>query len=90
MDVLVHGRYTGHTPAIVMGEVEAHLIAVTGSEPPNGREHWTRPLLADTRVELSVVPHISDDTVRQTLKKPRSSRGSSSNGAFLPTRMPRV
>jgi transposase len=90
MEALVHGRYTGHNPAIVTGEVEAHLIALTCSEPPNGREHWTMQVLADKLVELSVVTHISDETVRQTLKKTRSSPGSSSNGAFLPKRMPRL
>lgn len=87
VDALVHGRYTGHNPSIVTGEVEALLIALTCSEPPNGREHWTMQLLADKLVELSVVPQISDETVRQTLKKMRSSPGSSSNGAFLPKRM---
>ena len=90
LDALVHGRYTGHNPAIVTGEVEAHLIALTCSEPPNGREHWTMQLLADKLVALSVVTQISDETVRQTLKKMRSSPGSSSNGAFLRKRMPRL
>ncbi len=90
IEAVVHGRYTGHNPAIVTGEVEAHLIALTCSEPPNGREHWTMQLLADKLVELSVVTQISDETVRQTLKKTRSSPGSSSNGAFLPKRMLRL
>lgn len=89
MDAVVHGRYTGHHLAIVTGEVEAQLIALTCSTPPNGREHWTMQLLADTLMTLSVVSHISDETVRQTLKKMLSSPGSSSNGAFLPKRMQR-
>jgi hypothetical protein len=70
-----HGRDTGHNPTIVPGEVAAHLSALPCSTPPNGREHWTMPLLADTLVELSVVAHIADETVRQTLKKTRSRRG---------------
>lgn len=75
VDAVLHGRYTGHNPPIVTGEVEAHLIALTCSEPPPGREHWTMQLLADKLVELSVVDHISDETVRQTLKKMSSNPG---------------
>ncbi len=75
LDAVLHGRYSGHNPTIVTGEVEAHLIALTCSTPPSGREHWTMQLLADTLVELSVVEHISDETVRQTLKKTRSNHG---------------
>jgi len=75
LDAVLHGRYTGHNPTIVTGEVEAHLIALTCSTPPNGRDHWTMQVLADKLVELSVVEHISDETVRQTLKKTRSRRG---------------
>jgi hypothetical protein len=75
LDAVLHGRYTGHNPAIVTGEVEAHLIALTCSTPPLGRDAWTMQLLADKLVELSVVDHVSDETVRQTLKKMRSSPG---------------
>ncbi len=69
------GRYTGHNHRVVTGDVEAHLIALNCSAPPDGREHWTLQLLADKLVELQQVEHISDETVRQTLKKTTSSRG---------------
>ncbi|NTU64019.1 MAG: helix-turn-helix domain-containing protein [Chloroflexi bacterium] len=69
------GRYTGHNHRVVTGEVEAHLIALSCCEPPTGRERWTLQLLADKLVELQQVKHISDETVRQTLKKTTSSRG---------------
>ncbi len=75
VDAVLHGRYTGHNPAIVTGEVEAQLIALTCSPAPNGRDHWTMQLLADKLVELAVVERISDETVRQTLKKMPLSRG---------------
>ena len=75
LEAVLHGRYTGHNPSIVTGEVEAHLIALTCSTPPDGREHWTMQLLADKLVALAVVEHISDETVRHTLKKMHSSRG---------------
>ena len=38
-------------------------------------------LLADKLVELKVVEHISDETVRRTLKKTSLSRGKRSSGA---------
>jgi transposase len=73
-DVL-HGRYTGHNPAIVTGDVEARLVTLACSAPPEGREHWTLQLLADELVALGVVAHLSDETVRQALKKTPSSPG---------------
>lgn len=60
---------------------EATLIALACSEAPQGREHWTMQLLADRLVELGVVEEISDETVRRTLKKTRSSRGRRNTGA---------
>jgi transposase len=57
------------------GAQEAHLIAVACSEPPAGQKRWTLGLLADKLVELAVVESIARETVRQTLKKTRFSRG---------------
>ena len=57
------------------GAGEARLIALACSEPPRGRSGWTLQLLADKLVELHVVDAISDETVRQVLKKTNSSRG---------------
>ena len=57
------------------GDGEARLIAVACSQPPQGRRAWTLQLLADKLVELRVVEAISDETVRQVLKKTNSSRG---------------
>lgn len=48
---------------------EAHLIALACSDAPDGRAQWTMQLLADRLVELQIVPTISDETVRRTLKK---------------------
>jgi transposase len=63
------------------GAAEAHLIALACSRPPEGRGCWTMQLLADQLVELKVVPSVSDETVRRTLQKTRSSRGRGSSGA---------
>jgi transposase len=63
------------------GAAEARLIAVACSKAPDGRAEWTMQLLADKLVELAVVESVSDETVRRTLKKMRSSRGGRSSGA---------
>lgn len=57
------------------GEVEAHLIALTCSDPPDGHDQWTLRLLADRLVELELVASISHVAVGKTLKKTHSSRG---------------
>lgn len=57
------------------GSQEAHLIALTCSEPPKGQGHWTMRMLAQKMVELGYVEKISHETVRQTLKKTNLSRG---------------
>lgn len=57
------------------GRQEAHLLALSCGAPPCGQERWTLRLLADKMVELEYVERVSHETVRQTLKKTRSSRG---------------
>ena len=51
------------------GDVEAHLIALTRSEVPDGHDKWTFRLLAEKMVVLEYVESISHESVRQTLKK---------------------
>src|SRR3954471_19740338 len=63
------------------GAQEAHLIALACSAPPNGRARWTLRLLAQHMVELAYVDTLSHETVRQTLKKMRSSRTRGGCGA---------
>lgn len=58
---------------ILDGEGEARLIALACSSPPEGRAKWTLKLLAGRLVELEVVESVSEQTVRRTLKKTRSS-----------------
>ncbi len=59
----------------INGEVEAHLLAITCSEPPEEHEHWTLRLLANKLVELELVESISHVAVGEVLKKTRSNRG---------------
>ena len=62
-------------PGKLDGEGEARLTALACSQPPEGRAGWTLQLLADRLVEWEIVDRISTGTVRQTLKKTRSSPG---------------
>ena len=57
------------------GQAEAHLIALVCAGPPTGRKTWTMNLLAGRLIEARVVDAVTGETVRQTLKKMRSSRG---------------
>ena len=77
---VLQGRYTGHNHVVMTGEVEAHLIALVCGEAPSGQAQWTMQLLADQLVTLELVERISDETVRQTLKKTNLSLGSKKNG----------
>ena len=57
------------------GEVEAHLIALACSEPPEGYDRWTLRLLADRLVSLEVIDAISHVAVGEALKKMNLSPG---------------
>ena len=59
----------------VNGEQEAHLLALTCSQPPTGHKRWTMRLLADKMVAFGYSEHISHKTVWVTLKKTNSSPG---------------
>lgn len=57
------------------GEAEAHLIALTCSDPPEGYGRWTLRLLRDEMVALEYVESLSHETIRTTLKKTNLSPG---------------
>ena len=57
------------------GEFEAHLVALSCSEPPAGHSQWSLRLLADRAVALNYIDSVSHETVRQVLKKTKLSRG---------------
>ena len=57
------------------GDVEAQLIALTCSKPPEGHDQWTLRLLAEGLVQLEVVESISHVTVGERLKKMNLSLG---------------
>ena len=54
---------------IINGEIEARIVALACSEPPDGYSRWSVRLLTKRVVELKIVESIGRETVRQTLKK---------------------
>jgi len=62
------------------GDFEAHLVALSCSDPPEGFSRWSLRLLADKAVELNYIDSISHEAVRRILKKTNSSRGDGKDG----------
>ena len=84
------GRKAGQVAKALDGVAEAHLVALTCSEPPAGHDRWTLRLLAERMVELEYVTAVSHETVRQVLKKTNSNRGSSRCGVSRPDKTRRL
>jgi hypothetical protein len=64
----------------VDGDFEAHLIALSCSEPPEGYARWSLRLLADKCVELGYIDSISHEAVRGVLKKMKLNHGKKKDG----------
>lgn len=62
-------RESPPVPAKCTGDVEAKIIALACSTPPEGRWKWTLRLLSARAVELAVIPSISYVQVGRILKK---------------------
>lgn len=67
----LHGKLRAQpaTEKILDGKKEAKVIAMRLGKPPKGYANWTLRLLARKVVELEIVPAISHETLRKTLKK---------------------
>jgi len=59
----------------VTGDIEARIVAIACSNPPDGRSSWTLKLIANELITLEVVDYISDTTVGEVLKKTKLNRG---------------
>ena len=64
----------GQTPKVT-GDIEAHLVTLACSDPPEGAARWTLRLLADRIVAAGHLESLSHVTVRDRLKKTSLSRG---------------
>ncbi len=62
------------------GDFEAHLIALSCSDPPEGFTRWSLRLLADKVIELEYIDNVSHETIRQVLKKTRLNLGAARDG----------
>ncbi len=70
LDIALNGRKGERVYAKKAdGDLEAHLVALSCSKPPEGFARWSLRLLADQLVELEYVDSVSHETVRQVLKK---------------------
>ncbi len=58
----------GKAPKIT-GEIEAQLVLLACSNPPEGQARWTFKLLANKLVQLALVDSISEVAVYKRLKK---------------------
>ena len=62
------------------GDFEAHLLALSCSNPPKGFARWSLRLLADKVVELEYADSMSYETIRRVLKKTKSNPGVNKDG----------
>jgi transposase len=62
------------------GDFEAHLVALSCSEPPEGFSRWSLRLLADKVIELDYIDTISHEAIRRILKKTKSNLGGKRDG----------
>jgi len=80
-DIALNGKKGTRIYAkIADGDFEAHLVALSCSEAPEGFARWSLRLLADKVVELNYIDSISHETVRRILKKTKSSLGNEKGG----------
>jgi predicted hydrolase (HD superfamily) len=64
----------------ITGDEEAHVIALYGSQAPEGHARWTLRMLADQMVELDIVDTVSHETVRRTVKNMHFNLGKRKHG----------
>ncbi|MBW8766700.1 MAG: helix-turn-helix domain-containing protein [Geodermatophilales bacterium] len=62
-------RETPPVPPIVTGEVEARVIALACTEPPEGRDRWSLRLLEKHVALTEELPDLDHSTIGRVLKK---------------------
>jgi transposase len=70
-------RWEPPVPPKLDGQLQAHLVAICCSEPPQGRVRWTLTLLVEELKMRELVTEISRETVRKALKKNNCNLGKS-------------
>lgn len=70
LDVALNGKTSDRVyKKKIDGDAEAHLVAMSCSEPPEGFSRWSLRLLSEELVKLEYTESVSHETVRQVLKK---------------------
>jgi transposase len=81
LDIALEGRKSSRIyKKVTDGDFEAHLVALSCSEPPGGFSRWSLRLLADKVVELEYIDNVSHETIRRVLKKMKLNLGSAKDG----------
>jgi len=62
-------RETPPVPPKITGDIEAHIIAIACSAPPDGKSRWTLQMIADKIVLDGHLESVSDVAIMNTLKK---------------------
>ena len=71
-------------PPIITPYIEAKITSLACSDAPEGSSRWTLSLINEKMIELNYIEKISDESIRQVLKKVNSSRGSNKCGVLAP------
>jgi putative transposase len=71
----LHDRPRTGAPPKITGDLEAKLVLLACSEPPEGRKRWTLRLLAEQMVTLGYLDALSNVAVYKRLKKTSLNRG---------------
>jgi hypothetical protein len=81
MDITLNGRKGRRVYAKKAdGDFEAHLVALSCGDPPEGFAKWSLRLLADQVVQLQYIDKVSHETIRQVLKKTKLNLGATKDG----------
>ncbi len=64
----LHEKSRSGGPPRITGDIEAELVVLACSEPPEGRKRWTLRLLADQMMVLGHIDQLSNVTVYRKLK----------------------
>lgn len=69
LEAVLERKKVERNPKKVTGDVEAKIIAICLSEPPDGFARWTLRMVAEEAVRLEIVDSFSHTGVRSILKK---------------------
>jgi putative transposase len=82
LDGALEERPRSGQPRKVTAALEARITSLACSELPDGAARWTLSLLNEKLVSLDYIEKISDESIRQVLKKAKSSPGRNRCGAL--------